>query len=308
MLDVESNMTIIHYIKSHFSYLQSLLYYRKTYRNYLTIVLHILRKKYPVKAVLNTGEELILKNQGDAFAVAHGKRNCYEIDDEGKITIFMKELDKRVILYTSKNSLGGIYSAFLSDTWKQSQMENKVVIDIGAWIGDSSISFAMNGAKKVIALEPLPQSYELAKKNIEANNLSNKIDLLFAACGSKDGYITVNPKEESTPQASLKTLTDGIKIPVISLGKLLEMYHVDSAILKMNCEGCEFDTILQSPREVLEKFDYIIVEYHYGYKNLKRKLEDCGFTVTITAPVFSFNPHAEKLKMYIGKLYAKRNM
>jgi hypothetical protein len=38
--------------------------------------------------------------------------------------------------------------------------KNKDVIDVGAFIGDSAMYFAMRGAKRVIAIEPHPGAYE----------------------------------------------------------------------------------------------------------------------------------------------------
>ena len=48
-----------------------------------------------------------------------------------------------------------------------------------------------------------------------------------------------------------------------------------------------------------------MIEYHYGYKNLKEKLELCGFRVSFTEPIFAINKEAENTKMYIGRLYAE---
>ena len=114
-------------------------------------------------------------------------------------------------------------------------------------------------------MEPLPTNFEIAKKNIKQNNLTDKIELLLSACGDNSNEIQVDPKKESTPQASLKISTDGITIPMYDLKNILEKYQIQSAILKMNCEGCEYNTILNSSRDVLRKFELLMIEYHYGY-------------------------------------------
>jgi len=46
-------------------------------------------------------------------------------------------------------------------------------------------------------------------------------------------------------------------------------------------------------------------EYHYGYKNLKQKLESCGFGVSVTKPNFIRNKQAGKT-MFFGYIFAKR--
>ena len=278
----------------------------KTFKNYFHVTLSILREKYPITAITRDDQKIICRTQGDAYAAARGTKKFYEIDKNGVYTIHVNDSFNDIKLYTYNKVKDGIF-CFFSDMWLQSKMKGKKVVDVGAWIGDTSIAFITNGAIQVIALEPIQSSYELAKKNIESNNLSSKIELLFAACDSEDGFIFVNPNAESTPQADLKTYHDGIKIPKFSLNSLISKYNIEDGILKMNCEGCEYNTILKTPKEILRKFEYIVIEYHYGYKNLIKRLRELGFDVKITAnPVFSYNPHSTPNKMYIGRIVAKR--
>ena len=305
MFNVKKNMSLQSYLQSHFSLLKSLMGYKKAYQNYLSVAYKVKKHNYPITGILKNGEKKILRSKFDVFATAHKIKNSYVILDKNKISIELEDTGEKIILNTFNESGGGIYSAFLSNTWKLDKIKEKVVIDIGAFIGDSSISFAKHGAKKVIAIEPLPTNFEIAKKNINENNLNEKIELLFSACGGSSNEIKVDPTKESSPQASLKTSINGITIPMYSLQDLLEKYDIQSAVLKMNCEGCEYDTILNSSRDILRKFELIMIEYHYGYKNLKEKLESCGFRVSFTEPIFAVNKEAENTKMYIGRLYAE---
>jgi len=91
------------------------------------------------------------------------------------------------------------------------EVENEVIIDIGANIGDSPIYFTLNNAKKVIALEPYPYSYNIALKNIKKNNMEDKITLLNSGYG-QDGTIKVNPNFENTIGSDLKSFNNGIDI------------------------------------------------------------------------------------------------
>ena len=70
----------------------------------------------------------------------------------------------------------------------------------------------------------------------------------------------------------------------------------------MDCEGCEYDSILETANEILQKFSHIQIEYHYGYKNLKEKLESAGFSVKVTKPYVTIN--YEGSKWFLGFLYA----
>ncbi|MCH7561417.1 MAG: FkbM family methyltransferase [Thaumarchaeota archaeon] len=61
---------------------------------------------------------------------------------------------------------GDLRGVFLRDNYKFLPVENKIVLDIGANIGDSSIYFALKGSKKIISLEPFPKNYEMVKKTL----------------------------------------------------------------------------------------------------------------------------------------------
>jgi hypothetical protein len=69
----------------------------------------------------------------------------------------------------------------------------------------------------------------------------------------------------------------------------------------------------------LSKFSHIQIEYHFGYQNLKTKLEECGFEVTCTKPSYFIPMNKNRITrlvlegnmiqsntMYIGWLYATR--
>jgi hypothetical protein len=54
-------------------------------------------------------------------------------------------------------------------------VEDKTIVDIGAYIGDTAIYFALLGAKRVIAFEPYPLLYRILLENINLNNLGDQI-------------------------------------------------------------------------------------------------------------------------------------
>jgi len=85
-----------------------------------------------------------------------------------------------------KDSLQLISEVFVDEIYKFLEPRKRVVVNIGASIGDSAIYFALKGAKHVYAFEPYPYSYNIAKWNIKKNKLKNKITLVNAGCGSKD--------------------------------------------------------------------------------------------------------------------------
>lgn len=198
-------------------------------------------------------------------------------------------------------SNGDLFNIFYEKDYDFLPVKDRVVIDIGANIADSSIYFAMSGAKKVIALEPFPKNFEIAQKNITLNGFTDKIELLNAGCcggQSKDMVLdaSVNGVGCQTMQSSL-----GSNIHFYTLRELIDKYNIDSpAVLKLDCEGCEYDIILSNGKTVLDKFSHIQVEYHYGFGDLKKHLVDANFSVSHTDPKYDNG-------MEIGWIYATKS-
>jgi FkbM family methyltransferase len=274
--------------------------------------MHLLRrKKFPVQAILRNGQHLTLyTNQELNFIAQLQGRGGIEYDIANDI-VCMRSLpynkaDNKIMkvkLYGAINN-GDIIPIFLNNAYYNLPVKGKIVIDIGANIGDSPIYFALCGAAKVIALEPFPTNYELARKNIESNNLSGKVDLLLAGCAASQGYITIDPNYKSNITSSLVESKHGIKVPLLTLYDILKKYNLllsNETILKMDCEGCEYEAILSAPEDMLQKFSYIQIEYHNGYIPLKEKLEKSGFKVSFTRPMWNFR------KQYMGYIYANQN-
>ncbi|MGI0050471.1 MAG: FkbM family methyltransferase, partial [Nitrososphaeraceae archaeon] len=170
-------------------------------------------------------------------------------------------------------------SCFINDDYRFLPVKGKTVIDIGANVGDSTIYFAINGAQKVIALEPFPTMFTWAQKNVEENNLKNVI-LLQAGCSSNVDTMIIDP-EISNVGAILKETKRGVTIPLTTLENILVNHDIEFAVLKMNCEGCEYDVILSSPQSVIKKFSHILIAFHNGHHDLKRRLLESNFTITI---------------------------
>jgi hypothetical protein len=55
----------------------------------------------------------------------------------------------------------------------------------------------------------------------------------------------------------------------------------DGSVLKMGCEGCEYESVLNADPGDLAVFSQIVIEYHNGYREIKRHLEAAGFSTEI---------------------------
>jgi FkbM family methyltransferase len=287
--------------------------------------MHIIRHKYPIEAMLrdNSNSTITLHDHFEVYNIVklHYHKDIEYDPLEDSVTVSLPPHiadNKSEIKLYGAISNGEVADIFMNNIYQYLPVKGNIVIDIGANIGDSSIYFALCGASKVIGIEPFPKNYGIAKKNIELNNLSNKITILLAACGSSSDYITVDPDLQGKAE-SATAFKQGVKVPLLTLENILNENNISSSdttlVLKMDCEGCEYDAILSSSASTLRRFSYIQIEYHFGYKNLKEKLEKCGFSVSVTRPTYMpINRNAfikqkndNMEAQYIGYINAKRN-
>jgi FkbM family methyltransferase len=316
-MTIKRNISISEEIISYLLYLRTkimaFLIYRRTFRNYISVVTHILRRQYPVEAILRNGSHISLHNHLQVSSIGNSQaRNGVEYDtlnDTATFSSLPYVVDKNMKV-TLRHAVtnGDAVSILLDNVYKFLPVEGRTVIDAGVNIGDSPIYFALRGAEKVIGLEPFPKIYEIARKNIELNNVSHKVTMMLGGCAAESGYTTIDPDLTSGIDTPLVLEQKrGKRVPLLTLEDILNQNNIPASgtILKMDCEGCEYQTILSASEDTLQKFSHILIEYHHGYKNLKEKLEKSHFSVSVTRP--RINPRDVKSYVRIGYIYAKQN-
>ena len=177
------------------------------------------------------------------------------------------------------------------------------MLDVGAFIGDTAIYFALRGARDVVAFEPYPFPYEFALRNVQANGLGN-VRVINAGLSGSDSIVRVT-RGETTKADELKASDepDAVQVPVYSLDRVLEEYGPFD-VMKMDCEGCEYDAIL-SGRKIGEP-GQIQVEYHYEPDRLIEALEESGFHVRTTRPHKHYNTRARDPNTLVGYICAEK--
>ena len=188
------------------------------------------------------------------------------------------------------DSLGLAYDVFFGQEYAHLPVCGKTVVDVGANIGDTAIYFCMQGASRVIAFEPYPYSFRLAKKNIRKNGFQRRVQLLEAAVGAKNSRIRLDGASKSFGGSQVAPSKNGKWVKVANLGGVLAKIRGQDAVLKLDCEGAEYSIILPAQTRELRRFSHIILEFHYGHANLAEKLKSAGFDVRLQKrPAYSFN-------------------
>lgn len=140
------------------------------------------------------------------------------------------------------------------------------IVDIGAAFGDFSVlASRQTPAGEVFAYEPFPGSYELLVRNLDRNQAPNVTPIQAA--------VTARTREVHLDFAGMEPIavTSGIGVDQ-STGELVSsvtLEHIITAsgidrvdLLKIDCEGCEYEILLESPADLFEKVDRIVLETH----------------------------------------------
>ncbi len=158
-----------------------------------------------------------------------------------------------------------LYDTFLEGGYEVpealSGLRGRDVIDVGAGIGDSALYFILHGARKVIAVEPLPNVAKCAEKNVRLSGATDKIKVINAALSDEPASVPCDYDVRLSGSFSTLKGSGPCKVPGVTLGDLINMVD-DPYLLKMDCEGCEAQVIRGPERERLRAFEHIIFETH----------------------------------------------
>ena len=141
----------------------------------------------------------------------------------------------------------------------------KQVVDVGAFVGDSAIYFALKGAERVYAIEPHPVAYRELVENVRLNRLSDRVVLINVGITYLGDRVAVTYLDDGDVERASNSFYGagefGVTVPGRTLARLVEEYRIRPDVLKMDCEGCEYDVILRDYATV-SRFEQIIFEHH----------------------------------------------
>ncbi len=251
-------------------YVTSVLTLLRQIENWYILPLLVARQR-PVTIHLRTGYKFKVRSLMDVWIV---KETCLDRDYE-------------------------LNGAWIEDEW--------TVVDIGAGIGEFAVLVGReHPGCQVYAFEPFPESFGLLQENLRLNMVDNVVAFQMAV-GSESGKMFLAVTGEAAQHTTTRCATLGratvLEVQGLSLNELFQANGIEHCdFLKMDCEGCEFEVLLNSSPTVLEKINHICLEYHNGFTkfshaDLANHLRRNGFQVQITA-----NP----AHSHLGLLYARR--
>jgi len=163
-------------------------------------------------------------------------------------------------------------------------LNNKIVIQAGGFIGDTALYYASRGAI-IYSFEPDFNSYNLALENLKLNpELSEKIIMKNYAIGN-DGEIDYPLDPNGSEHSSAYDLENKktVRVKSVSLSSILKEFSIEAPfLLDLDIKGKEFEIIND---EGISKFEMVRIEYTTCIGNkvignrddIIKRLRDYGF-------------------------------
>lgn len=179
---------------------------------------------------------------------------------------------------------------FIDDVYgiKELDLAGKTVLDIGAYIGDSTIAFAARGAF-VHAFEPVPIIQEFLRRNIAANAMDGRVRVHPVGLSDRDQNIVINANITGLAGTTVLPVNTEPRAATALVPQRLRManafeYLASAGItaadaIKLDCEGCEYALLRDGALLETLRPKHVTMEYHRGGAPLRDLLAAHGYRV-----------------------------
>jgi FkbM family methyltransferase len=147
-----------------------------------------------------------------------------------------------------------------------------IFFDIGANVGSYTLLASGVCGAESYAIEPVASTFDLLRRNIDLNKLTDKVTLINAGAGSEKGVLTFSSNEDTTNHVISEedvNNTNVTSVPVITIDSLFK--DAKPVLIKIDVEGFETE-VLKGMRHTVAstELNAIIIELNgsgarYGY-------------------------------------------
>ena len=146
---------------------------------------------------------------------------------------------------------------------KRTLIRNKNIIDVGGFIGESSLILSKYTDKLVYTFEPVHKNYELLLKTIQLNSLQNKVIPINKGLSNKTDEILINLCDSAS--SCINTNTDNYgEIETITLDEFIANNPMDIGLIKVDIEGWEPKFLDGARNTIIEQRPILLISIYHN--------------------------------------------
>lgn len=142
------------------------------------------------------------------------------------------------------------------------KVKDRIVIDIGANIGAFSLYAAALGAKQVISVEPISDSYNTFLKNIHRLGLKNITTYKKIVAEKGNEFLPVSLNSNAGANSMYNVSDNYEVVETITFSEIMNQIAGHDILLKLDCEGGEYDVIVNATSKDMVRINEIMMEIH----------------------------------------------
>jgi FkbM family methyltransferase len=160
------------------------------------------------------------------------------------------------------------------------------VVDIGAHVGIFAARVAPL-ARRVLCYEPAPENFELLRRNVARfPNVRAHPAAVAGRRGTVRLYLRSNPAAHSLLPPDDGSSREAVPVGAVTLEDVFREHSIERCdLLKLDCEGAEYEILRAVPRELWDRIARVAMEYHPARAEdplgsgeaLARYLDDLGY-------------------------------
>ena len=140
--------------------------------------------------------------------------------------------------------------------------KDREFIDIGANMGMFSILASTLGASKVIAIEPVSSTVEILEENIKQAGIHNIFVHKNIVSNANGETVKIGLQDKCGHNSVYSPSEDYEEVKTIYLKDILSLLSTDNIFLKIDCEGGEYDILLNANPKDMARITSIAIEIH----------------------------------------------
>ena len=160
----------------------------------------------------------------------------------------------------------------------QEKVAGKDIIDGGGYSGDSAMILSEYGARKVYTFEPNPEVLPIMEKVFAENSMIlgsrlDRIEVVPMALGGSKGTVAFRSSGAFDLGANVIKCNDGRSdvqthsVNMISIDEFVATKSLDVGLIKLDVEGVEFDTILNSKETIIKQKPLLIISIYHRFRD-----------------------------------------